>query len=109
LKIIEHEASAEGGEFADESFHIKHTEVGLVGMCKRKSYAHSNECQFYVTTAAPLSFLDSKYVIFGRVITGMRAFKLMQKVDIVNEKPSQPIKIVAAGQYTVSAPKKKNE
>jgi hypothetical protein len=44
LKIIEHEASAEGGEFADESFHIKHTEVGLVGMCKRKSYAHSNEC-----------------------------------------------------------------
>jgi hypothetical protein len=39
----------------------------------------------------------------------MRAFKLMQKVDIVNEKPSQPIKIVAAGQYTVSAPKKKNE
>jgi cyclophilin family peptidyl-prolyl cis-trans isomerase len=23
------------GEFADESFHVKHTEVGLLGMCKR--------------------------------------------------------------------------
>jgi len=57
-------------------------------MCKRKAYAHSNECQFYVTTAAPLSFLDAKYVVFGRVISGMRAFKIMQKIDIVNEKPA---------------------
>lgn len=40
----EHGASLFEGEFADESFHIKHTEVGLVGMCKRKGYAHSNEC-----------------------------------------------------------------
>jgi len=48
-------------------------------MCKRKSYAHSNECQFYVTTATPLSFLDTKYVVFGRVISGMRAFKIIQK------------------------------
>lgn len=56
------------GEFADESFHVKHTEVGLIGMCKRKGYSHSNEYQFYVTTAAPLTFLDNKYVVFGRVI-----------------------------------------
>ena len=73
-------------------------------MCKRKAYAHSNECQFYITTTAPLSFLDTKYVIFGRVISGMRAFKLMQKLDIVNEKPVVPVKIVAAGEYKVSKP-----
>ena len=24
-----------GGEFADESFHVKHTDCGLLGMCKR--------------------------------------------------------------------------
>lgn len=88
-----------GGEFADESFHVKHTETGLVGMCKRSGYSHSGECQFYVTTTSPLSFLDSKYVVFGRVISGMRAFKIMQKVDILNEKPVQPIKIVAAGEF----------
>lgn len=75
-------------------------------MCKRKGYAHSNECQFYVTTSAPLSFLDSKYVVFGRVISGMRAFKIMQKLDIVNEKPVQAVKIVAAGEYKVSQPRK---
>jgi len=61
-------ASVYEGEFADESFHVKHTEVGLIGMCKRKGYSHSNEYQFYVTTAAPLTFLDNKYVVFGRVI-----------------------------------------
>jgi cyclophilin family peptidyl-prolyl cis-trans isomerase len=75
-------------------------------MCKRKSYAHSNECQFYITTSAPLSFLDTKYVVFGRVISGMRAFKIMQKLDIVNEKPMQSIKIVASGEYKISTSKK---
>jgi cyclophilin family peptidyl-prolyl cis-trans isomerase len=35
---IENHASIFDGEFADESFHIKHTEVGLLGMCKRKAY-----------------------------------------------------------------------
>lgn len=32
------------GEFADESFQIKHTEPGLIGMSKRGSVPHSNEC-----------------------------------------------------------------
>jgi cyclophilin family peptidyl-prolyl cis-trans isomerase len=106
---IESAASIQGGEFADESFHIKHTEVGLVGMCKKKGYAHSNECQFYVTTCAPLSFFDTKYVVFGRVISGMRAFKIMQKVDILNEKPVNSVKIVGAGEYKLSKPKKVKE
>ena len=105
--LIEKGASIYNGEFADESFHIKHTEVGLVGMCKRKGYAHSNECQFYVTTAAPLSFMDTKYVVFGRVISGMRAFKILQKLEIVNEKPAQVVKIVAAGEYKIGTIPKK--
>jgi hypothetical protein len=32
------------GEFADESFDIKHTEPGLLGMCKRSRIPHTNEC-----------------------------------------------------------------
>ncbi len=32
------------GEFADESFVVNHTEPGLVGMCKRGSIPHTNEC-----------------------------------------------------------------
>lgn len=78
-------------------------------MCKRKGYAHSNECQFYVTTAAPLSFMDTKYVIFGRVISGMRAFKLLQKVEIVNERPAQIVKIVAAGEFKIGGIPKKEK
>ena len=96
-----------GGEFADESFQVKHTEVGLVGMCKRSSFAHSDECQFYVTCAAPLSFMDSKYVIFGRVIAGMRAFKIMQKLELINEKPAQAFKIVGTGEYKIGGMKSK--
>mmetsp|Transcript_1582 Transcript_1582/g.1919 ORF Transcript_1582/g.1919 Transcript_1582/m.1919 type:complete len:129 (+) Transcript_1582:409-795(+) len=47
------------GEFADESFHVKHTQIGLLGMCKRSGLKHTNESQFYITTGAPLSFLDN--------------------------------------------------
>jgi cyclophilin family peptidyl-prolyl cis-trans isomerase len=68
-------------------------------MCKKKGFQHTNECQFYVTTSTPLSFLDTKYVVFGRVIQGMRAFKLIEKLDIINEKPVQSVKILATGDY----------
>lgn len=81
---------------------MPHNEPGLVGMCKRKGFQHTNECQFYVTTAAPLTFLDHKYVVFGRIVSGMRAFKVMEKLDIVNERPVQAVKITAAGDYQVS-------
>ena len=36
--FIEDNSSIFDGEFADESFHIKHTEIGLVGMCKKKGF-----------------------------------------------------------------------
>ena len=49
-----------------------------------------------------MSFLDNKYVVFGRVISGMRALKMMEKIDIVNERPVQTVKIVAAGDYVIS-------
>ena len=35
---IEEHASIFEGEFADESFHVKHTEIGLLGMCKKKGF-----------------------------------------------------------------------
>ena len=35
---IENNASVFEGEFADESFHVKHNEIGLIGMCKKKGY-----------------------------------------------------------------------
>jgi hypothetical protein len=89
----------EEGEFADESFAMKHSEAGLLGMSKRSGYANTNECQFYVTTGAPLSFLDNKNVVFGRVIAGMRAFKMIDKLEVYNQKPTSIVQIKAAGIY----------
>ena len=75
------------GEFADESFSVRHTEPGLIGMCKRNGIPDTNECQFYVTLDAPLSFLDGQTCIFGRVIEGFRVFNMIGKTDLLNEKP----------------------
>ena len=47
-----------GGAFEDESFHVKHNEVGMLGMCKNGGRSHTNESQFYVSMGAPLTFLD---------------------------------------------------
>ena len=81
------------GEFADESFEVKHQEAGLLGMCKRGGYANTNECQFYVTLGAPLSFKDGKNVVFGRVVSGMRTFRMIEKMDTVNERPNTKVTI----------------
>lgn len=70
-------------------------------MCKRNGIAHTNQCQFYVTLGAPLSFLDNQTVIFGRVIEGFRIFKLIEKMDTVNEYPNPPVSIAEAGCYSI--------
>jgi len=52
-------ASTYGSEFEDESFHMKHNEIGMLGMAKRAGQKHTNESQFYISTGAPLTFMDS--------------------------------------------------
>lgn len=90
-----------GGEFADESFHVKHTEVGLLGMCKRSGVKHSNETQFYITLGAPLEFLDNENVVFGRVVMGMDTLARVGQLDTENEKScAGPVKISKAGKFT---------
>lgn len=89
-----------GGEFADESFHVKHTEIGLLGMCKRSGIKHSNETQFYITLGYPLDFLDNENVVFGRVVIGMDALCRIGQLETENEKScAGPVKIIAAGRY----------
>jgi peptidyl-prolyl cis-trans isomerase B (cyclophilin B) len=92
--------SVYGGEFADESFHVKHTEVGLLGMCKRSGIKHSNETQFYITLGAPLEFLDNENVVFGRVVIGMDTLSRIGQLETENEKScAGPVKVTAAGRY----------
>ena len=99
-KDPEVKCSLSGAEFPDESFQIKHTEVGLLGMCKRNGLKHTNECQFYVTTGAPLSYLDGQNVVFGRVIQGMQTIRLIEQTETTNERPSSDtIKITKTAVY----------
>lgn len=43
--------------------------------------------------------MDGKYVVFGRVIQGMRAFRLMEKMECLNERPKDKIEISDCGEY----------
>lgn len=70
-------------------------------MCKRGGVPHSNECQFYVTTGAPLQFMDNQTVVFGRVVEGFRVFKMIEKCETVNEYPNPPIIIQESGVHTI--------
>ena len=74
-------------------------------MCKRGGVEHSNECQFYVTLGAPLTFMDDKTVVFGRIVEGFRVFKLIEQLELVNERPTHPVKIKSAEIYEVKKPK----
>jgi cyclophilin family peptidyl-prolyl cis-trans isomerase len=38
-------------------------------------------------------------VVFGRVVSGLRIIKLVEKLDCVNEKPTTLVKITGAGEY----------
>ena len=85
--------------FEDESFAFKHSEPGMVGMCRSRDLANTNECQFYITTGSNVSHLDNLNVVFGRVVSGLRIIKLVEKLDCVNEKPTTLVKVTSAGTY----------
>lgn len=55
----------------DESFYHKHNAIGTLGFVKQDGLSNTALTKFYVTTNAPLSHLDGKNVVFGRVISGM--------------------------------------
>ena len=42
-------------------------------MCQRNGAPNTNECQFYITTFAPITHMDKRTVAFGRVVDGFDA------------------------------------
>jgi len=44
-------------------------------------------------------------VVFGRVVQGFRVFKLIDKLDTINEIPNPPIQIEECGVFTVEGKK----
>jgi cyclophilin family peptidyl-prolyl cis-trans isomerase len=74
-------------------------------MCKRNGIADTNQCQFYVTLGSPLTFLDNECVLFGRIVQGFRVFKLIDKLETINEIPHPPVSIEECGDYKIEQKK----
>ena len=89
--------AALGGEaedtFADECFTLSHGQTGIVSMSNQG--AHTNASQFFVTLK-PLPFLDTKFQAIGRVVTGMRHFRGIEKMPMANQRPQGTCVIAAA-------------
>jgi len=83
-----------GDKFPDENFVIRHDRAGIIGMAN--SGRHSNASQFYITLQ-PAQWMDMKYVAFGEVKQGMDILKKLEKVPTLNERPMDPVTIVACG------------
>ena len=89
--------AALGGEgedtFADECFTLSHGQTGIVSMSNQGP--HTNASQFFVTLK-PLPFLDTKFQAIGRVVTGMRHFRGIEKMRMANQRPQGTCLISAA-------------
>ncbi|CAE8728781.1 unnamed protein product [Polarella glacialis] len=90
--------AADGELLRHESFRIKHDRPGLLGMCSHGKDTVGS--QFYVTLRE-MPFLDGKFPVIGRVISGFRTFLRISKVATKNERPLQDIKIFAEPEFTI--------
>lgn len=98
--------SSFGDTFEDESFEVLHDRPGILGMAN--TGPHTNGSQFYIIKdAAP--FLDQKKVAFGRVISGMRAISLLENVDLLNQRPIDPITVTDCGSFPLTKLDNRNE
>merc|ERR1712025_78798 len=84
-----------GTKFQDENFQLKHTEPGILSMAN--AGPNTNGSQFFLTVAAT-SWLDSKHVVFGKVVEGMNVVKAIEAKGSQSGKTSEKIMIADCGQ-----------
>lgn len=87
--------SCYGRFFPDECFAVPHDGPGVLGMCN--DGAHSNASAFYITRKK-LSWMNEKYVAFGRVVDGMDVVDAIHAAPTKhNQGPVEPIVISDCG------------
>lgn len=87
-----------GPTFADECLTVPHSTAGVLAMASAEG-PHTNNSQFYVTLG-PMPWMDGKRVAFGRVVRGMRTFRVMEKLVCVNQRPKVLCVVTGCGVYT---------
>lgn len=91
-----------GPEFPDECFTMKHDAEGVLGMANNGK--NTNASQFYVTVARN-SWMDGKYVAFGRVVEGMSVIRHIHNMKTKhNQMPELAILIEDCGEINLAAP-----
>lgn len=91
-----HSEAASGGLLRDETFQVRHDRAGLLGMCNHGK--DTNGSQFYITLRE-MPFLDGRWVIIGRVISGMRSVLKVNKLATKNDRPVKEVKVFAEPEY----------
>lgn len=89
-----------GRVFPDEGFMIPHDARGVLGMCN--DGPNTNASSFYITMG-PMSWMNKRYVAFGRVIDGMDVVEAIHAVNLRhNQSFSQDIAIVACDEIDLA-------
>uniref|UniRef100_A0A7S1I749 PPIase cyclophilin-type domain-containing protein n=1 Tax=Eutreptiella gymnastica TaxID=73025 RepID=A0A7S1I749_9EUGL len=89
-----------GPVFPDESFSIKHETEGVLGFAN--SGKDTNGSQFYITMGRN-SWMDGKYVAFGRVIEGISVIHRIHLLETRhNQMPTVAVKIEDCGEIDLT-------
>jgi len=84
-----------GEKFADENFQLKHTGGGTLSMAN--AGPNTNGSQFFLCTGET-PWLDSKHVVFGKVVSGMDVVGAIEQVGSDSGRTRVPVLISDSGQ-----------
>ena len=83
----------------DECYAVPHDRAGVLGMCTASGGRHTGGSQVYITLQ-PTPWLDCRSVAFGRVVGGMRALRLLEKMELNEaERPKHEVVVAACGRW----------